>query len=249
MTDDDQMSLSELEPLRDRRGYVRGTATLPGFHLNRPSALSGKKLPPLILREKFILRMLEECGDDFSGRRLAAYIALSWRTGVEIMEALTLRIGDLDLTPGVEAAAVTATRLIDRRLALDPFAVRYLRAWLAVRCQLPGDHVLCVVEGNTAGSDWSDSDVRRALKRVAAAVEHRYGEVLERSITTRDLRLTLLAELMLEQWPLPYLQTQFGLTTLETFRVVLPQLGIHPAEQEEVEHIARARPLPLEDSP
>jgi hypothetical protein len=143
---------------------------------------------------------------------------------------------DLVLTPGEDAIRVPATRLVPRTLALDEAVVAIIHEWLAVRDKLPGDFVFCVLRGKTAGSRWSDADMRRTVRD--------HGEtVLGKRLNVGALRITLTAELIVEQWPLPYIQTQLGLRTLSSFREIFPKLGITGAPPEEVAEIARARPV------
>ena len=53
------------------------------------------------------------------------------------------------------------------------------------------------------------------------------------------------AELIVEQWPLTYMQSQLGLKSVWSFREIFPQLGVTAAPEKDVIEIARSRPLPM----
>jgi integrase len=171
-------------------------------------------------------------------------IALLWRTGAKISEVLNVEVGDVDLTPGGESVLLAGLELTERTVGLDPLAVYFVRGWIAERCTMPGVKLLCVVEGPTAGESWQSTDVRRSLRKLTRQVHRDTETQFKDPPSPSDFRVTMVAELVLEQWPLPYIQTQLGLTTLETFRVLIPQLGIEPADAAEVAEIARTRPQP-----
>ena len=94
-----------------------------------------------------------------------------------------------------------------------------LREWLEVRTPLPGTHVFCVLRGKTVGSQWSDTDVRRIMRELG-------DSVLGRRLNPGSLRYTLIAELIIEQWPLPYIETQLGFQSFYALREIFPKLGI-----------------------
>src|SRR5436305_13926035 len=56
--------------------------------------------PSQRLSREEILALLRACGEDASGIRLAALIAVGWRSGLRIREALALVPGDVDPTRG-----------------------------------------------------------------------------------------------------------------------------------------------------
>ena len=124
---------------------------------------------------------------------------------------------------------------MSRGLALDAYALAHLEPWLAKRRDLPGDGVFCVVDGPTAGRDWDHMQTRFELRRLGK-------QILQRRVNPTSLRLTLAAEMIDEQWPLSYMQTQLGLGSIQSFKDILPQLGIHAADEADVAEIARFRP-------
>ncbi len=199
----------------------------------------GKTLPPEMFVPDEISRLLDACPTTPWGLRLRAYIVLLYRTG-EASEALALTRAHVDLTEGQGVARVLPTRLTARTLALDETVCGILREWLEVRDSFPGDHVCCVLRGKTAGTARSDVDARRSLRELGV-------EVLGKRLHPGAFRVTLTAELIVEQWPLPYIQTQLGLQSFYSFKEIFPKLGIRPAPEAEVAEVARARPWRTEN--
>jgi integrase/recombinase XerD len=100
--------------------------------------------------------------------RLRALIALLWRSGLRISEALDLEHRDLnrdDLCLNVRHGKGDKQRIS----AMDEWGWNELDRWLTIRAALPHGPVFCVVSGVTAGLSWSDADVRRQLHRTSSA--------------------------------------------------------------------------------
>jgi integrase len=195
----------------------------------------GKTFVTEIFTPEEVRTLLDGCSENAWGLRLSAYIALLYRTGMEASEGLSLTLSHLDLTPGHETVHVPATRLLPRILALDDMALSFLRPWMEARSTMPGTHIFCVLRGKTAGSMWAECDMRRVFRELGR-------DALGKRLNAGALRNTLTAELIIEQWPLPYIQTQLGLQGIWSFREIFPKLGIEGAPQHEVAEIARARP-------
>lgn len=149
------------------------------------------------------MQLLERCPDTPTGTRLAAIIALFYRTGISTLEAKLLNGADLDFSPGVETVNVHGSKLMERRLALDPLALRHLTRWAATRTRLrlpdpDRSPFFCVVKGVTVGDAWNESSLRNEFRALSKAV-------LDKSVNPSDLRDTLTADLIVEQWPLPHI--------------------------------------------
>ena len=199
-----------------------------------PDEREARELPPEVFTQEEVRELLNACNDTPFGRRLRALVALLYRTGIEISEALLLRLDDVNLTEGAGAIRVTPTRLLPRTLALEDPLCRLLGDWLVVRSGLPGDHLFCNIRGPGRGQPWAVADVRRQFRDL--------GDVIGRRVNAGSFRLTLIAELVTEQWPLSYIQTQLGLQNVWSLRFLFPRLGIEPAPETEVAEIGRARP-------
>jgi integrase len=80
----------------DAAGRRRSPATLPGFHAGRPPRNKGMRYPadPPTIDE--IVAVMRHTSDDRHGWRARAMIAVLWRAGLRIQEALALAEHDLD---------------------------------------------------------------------------------------------------------------------------------------------------------
>jgi site-specific recombinase XerD len=178
------------------------------------------------------------CKGGSAGTRNRALIAVLYRTGVKISEAVHLKLDDLDLTPTRETIRVTHGRLlVDRTLALDAFTVAEIERWLAIRRSFPGTLLFCSAEGETRGGPMTVPGFRGSLEMLAGK-----AGLLGVRVHPEAFRYTLAAELMVEQWPLPYIMTQLGIGTLQAFDNLLKHLGVSPPPDVEVMEIMRARP-------
>jgi site-specific recombinase XerD len=222
------------EQLFDVLGRRRSPATLPGFNAGRSPASRGKTYRPTILTPQDVERVLENCPVGISGSRLRALIAVLYRTGMAISETLGLLIEDLDLTTERETVRIRTGRLAQRTLALDTSVVSLLGPWLEVRNQMPGTALFCTCEGASKGSPWDGSSVRTALRDVA-------NRVGWNRLVPGDLRFSFVTELMVEQWPIPYIQAQLGTRSLRSFENIYQHLEIRVPEDHEIIDIVRIR--------
>jgi Phage integrase family len=86
-----------------RRSASRSTsiaATMPGFHAGRSARSKGLRYPADLLKVEEIIRVMRAAGDRAHGRRLRGLIAVLWRSGLRIREALALPGADLDYLRG-----------------------------------------------------------------------------------------------------------------------------------------------------
>ena len=90
--------MSEL--LLDRAGRRRSQATMPGFHAGHAPGNKGLRYPADPPKVEEIIPVMRSAGDRAHGRRLRALIAILWRSGLRIQEALALTEGDLDQRRG-----------------------------------------------------------------------------------------------------------------------------------------------------
>jgi integrase len=86
--------MSEL--LLDRAGRRRSPATMPGFHAGHAPGNKGLRYPADPPKVEEIIAVMRASGDAAHGRRLRGLIAIMWRAGLRIQEALALTEGDLD---------------------------------------------------------------------------------------------------------------------------------------------------------
>jgi integrase len=206
-----------------------------GYHKGRPAPNRDRKYPPTRLEPDEVLAILDTCGRGATGLRQRAIIGLLYRTGIEPAEATDLKLADLDLAPDAESVRVGGGRLVRRTLALDGFAMELLRPWLSRRPEFSGDFLFCTTEKGREGSPIGHAYLREFLRergqRIGIARLH-----------PNAFRHTLAAELLVEGWPLPYLQAQLGISTLGALQTLLDHLKVRTPADSEVMEIIRARP-------
>jgi hypothetical protein len=82
--------------LIDSAGRRRSPATLPGYLAGRAPRNKGMEYPPDPPRAEEIVRVMRHAGQDRHGLRARALIAVLWRAGLRISEALALNETDID---------------------------------------------------------------------------------------------------------------------------------------------------------
>jgi integrase/recombinase XerD len=199
--------------LVDALGRRRSPATLPGFRRGRPNGNLGKRFPPETLSPAEIMLLIDgQARASASGLRHRALIALLWRSGLRIQEALDLEIRDLNFG----AATIHVRRGKGdkaRRVVMDPFGWEYIAPWLAKRAELQGvnpDHglVFCVTDGPTKGGPLGSPHVRTMLKQTAKQAG------MTRRVAPHLFRHTMACEMFDEGIDLRVIQRQLGHTSL-----------------------------------
>jgi integrase len=154
-------------PVLDAAGRRRSPATIPGFHAGRPPRNKGLRYPadPPTVTE--IVAVMQIVGDGLHGRRLRGLVAVLWRAGLRIDEALALHEADLDRRRG--SLLVRRGKGGRRReVGMDDWEWQELEPWLIARVTLPVGPLFCVINGRTRGRPWTTSGARAELRRAAA---------------------------------------------------------------------------------
>src|SRR3954453_19190956 len=94
------MTASPLPALLDAAGRRRSPATSPGYHAGRAPRNKGQHYPADPPTVEEIIVVMRAAGADSHGMRLRALIAVLWRGGLRIQEALALAEHDLDQRRG-----------------------------------------------------------------------------------------------------------------------------------------------------
>ena len=165
-------------------GRRRSPATLSGFHLGRPPRNKGLRYPPDPPTVEEIIAVMRAAGDRPDGLRLRGVIAVLWRAGLRISEALALAESDLDRTRG--AVLVRRGKGGKRReVGMDRWAWDQLEPWLQVRAGLPVGALFCVLRGSTSGRPCSAAGIRTLLRNTAraAGVRQRFAPHQRRTRT------------------------------------------------------------------
>jgi site-specific recombinase XerD len=227
------------ELLLDRAGRRRSPVTRPGFHAGRPPANKGLRYradPPTV---EEIIAVMRAAGDDAHGRRLRALIVILWRAGLRVQEALALVEADL----GQRRVTLLVRRGKGRRrreVGMDAWGWEELQPWLDARLELPVGPLLCVINGQTRGRQWSSAAARADLRRTAV----RAG--VRRRFAPHQLRHAHAVELAHEGVPLIVIQRQLGHSNLGITSIYLQ--GIDNSEIFETVHARRQPMIPVRTS-
>lgn len=119
---------------------------------------------------------MRQAGSDRHGLRVRALIAVLWRGGLRISEALALNETDVDARRG--SLLIRHGKGDKRREAgMDAFGFEQLAAWIAPRTLLPPGPLFCVIDGATRGRRWSATAARAELRELAgeAGVRRRFA--------------------------------------------------------------------------
>jgi site-specific recombinase XerD len=202
-------------------GRRRSPATMPGYLAGRPPRNKGMQYPPDPPRPEEIVLVMRQAGQDRHGLRVRALVAVLWRGGLRISEALALNETDIDERRG---SLLIRHGKGDRRreAGMDQFGFEQLAAWLAHRVLLPPGPLLCVIDGATRGRRWSATAARGELRQLAvdAGVRRRFAP--------HQLRHAHAVELAREGVAINIIQRQLGHTDLGTTSTYLQ--GIDPSE-------------------
>jgi site-specific recombinase XerD len=120
----------------DAAGRRRSPATMPGYLAGRAPRNKGMQYPPDPPRVEEIVLVMRQAGHDRHGLRSRALIAVLWRAGLRVSEALALNETDIDARRG---SLLIRHGKGDRRreAGMDQFGFEQLAAWLAHRVSLP----------------------------------------------------------------------------------------------------------------
>lgn len=207
--------------LLDAAGRRRSPATTPGYLTGRAPRNKGMQYPPDPPRPEEIILVMRQAGHDRHGLRMRALIAVLWRGGLGISEALALNETDVDAQRG--SLLIRHGKGDKRREAgMDEFGFEQLGAWLAHRELLPPGPLFCVIDGQTRGRRWAATAARAELRQLAldAGVRRRFAP--------HQLRHAHAVELAREGVAVNIIQRQLGHTDLGTTSTYLQ--GIDPSE-------------------
>ena len=150
----------------DAAGRRRSPVTTPGYLARRAPRNKGMQYPPDPPRPEEIIQVMRHAGQQRHGVRARALIAVLWRGGLRISEALALNETDVDPRRG---SLLIRHGKGDRRreIGMDPFGFEQLAAWTAHRTRLAPGRLFCVIDGATRGRRWSANAARSELRQLA----------------------------------------------------------------------------------
>lgn len=184
-------------------------------------ANKGRSYPADPPRVEEIVAVMRQAGNGRHGLRARGLIALLWRSGLRIAEAVAL--AESDLEPARGAILVRHGKGGKRReVGMDQWGWDQLAPWLDLRVSLPVGPLFCVLEGATAGRPWASGGARTQLRRLAlqAGVRRRFAP--------HQLRHAHAVEMAREGVPLNVIQRQLGHANLGVTSIYLQ--GIDSAE-------------------
>lgn len=206
----------------------RPSVISPGYRKGMRPANYGMKLPGEVYEPYEVLRLLDAIPQTrIAGLRDRALLALLWRTGLRISEALSLREIDLPESTGYvrvrrtknfKARDVTVFGSGDSRT----WGWDQLRPWMEKRAALGVSRtapVFCLVHKGHLGHRLTDQQVRMALGRYVA----RAG--LDGRFHLHGFRHTLTAELFRGGVSLMFLQRHLGHSSLAVTQQYLESIG------------------------
>jgi len=177
-----------------------------------------RRLPPEVLTDNEVCALMRACGRHApTGLRNRALIALLYRAGLRINEALSLYPKDLELDDG-SVRVLNGKGGRSRTVGLDPGAAAIIGRWLDARSRvgLVGCHaVFCTLRGRPM----ADAYVRVMLKRLAV----RAGN--EKRVHAHGLRHTHAAQLRAEGVDIAIISRQLGHASINTTARYLDHLA------------------------
>ena len=208
---------------------------MPGYLCGRAPKNKGMQFPADPPRVEEIIAVMRAAGDGAHGLRVRALVAVLWRAGLRISEALALTESDVDPRRG--SVLVRHGKGDKRREAgMDDWGFDHVTQWLERRVELPIGPLFCVIDGSTRGRAWSATAVRAELRLLAleAGVRRRFAP--------HQLRHAHAIELAREGIAVNLIQRQLGHTDLGTTSTYLQ--GIDPVEIINAVHSRRAPMIP-----
>jgi len=178
---------------------------------------------------------MRQAGNSVHRARIRDLIAVLWRAGLRISEALDLAEADLDPERG--ALLVRRGKGGKRRESgMDDWGWEQFRPWVERRALMPLGPLFCVINGPTRGRSWSGSAARAQLCHLAAAARVR------RRFAPHQLRHAHAVEMAREGVPLNVIQRQLGYADLGVTSVYLQ--GIDNTEVVSTVNARRAPTMP-----
>lgn len=211
--------------LMGKNGRPRNKITLPGHGAGIKPPNTGLTFPPEPLTAAEVLRMLDACAVTKAGVRNRALIALLWRTGLRVSEALDLRPHHIDFA--AKRVTVLHGKGDKRRtVGIDVGALLAVQSWLLERATLgvkPTAPLFCTIQRPGIGGLMHDAYIRAFL--------HKLGELvrIEKRVHPHGFRHTLACDLIREGFSITDVQNQLGHSSPATTAIYLRGLGADEA--------------------
>ena len=186
-----------------------------------PHPTRGKLMPPEVFTEHEVRALIAACSTrGVTGHRNRALLAVLWRTGVRISEALELRPHDVDFKNGTVRVQLGKGLKPRTTVLSDLDALPLVERWLEERGKLqavgPGAPLFCTLKGTPTDPSYARHLLPRLAKRAG----------LERRVHPHGLRHTHAADLALAGVPVLAIQQQLGHHSLTTTAGYLRRVGV-----------------------
>ncbi len=183
------------------------TAARPKTASTSTRSETSRRRPPEVLSEAEVIALMRGCSARApTGVRNRALIAVMWRSGLRVSEALSLELRDVDLDAGTLRVRHGKGDK-SRTVGVDEQTTALLARWLDRRRKLsPGSRapIFCTLDGGRVDSSY----VRRLLPRLARKAG------VERRVHAHGLRHTYAAELAREGTAINVIRDALGHTSL-----------------------------------
>ncbi len=221
--------------LVDITAPLRSPAATPGHWASCSPPNKGLRYPADPLTVEEIILVMREAGPGPYADRLRGLIAILWRAGLRISDALALTESELDPETGsVLLRAGKGGK--GRMVGMDDWAWEHAARRSEHRIQLPVGPFFCILAGPTRGRGWSATAARGELQRLAAQAGVR------RRFAPHQARHAHAIEMAHEGIPLPIIQRQLGHAHLGITSICLQ--GIDTREIVETVHHRRPPVIP-----
>jgi site-specific recombinase XerD len=166
-----------------------------------PGATRGRQFVAEPLTADEVKRLIDAMNQGDTGHRNRALVAVLYRSGLRISEALGLRPSDVDPKAGT-IRVLRGKGGKARTVGIDDGGLRFVEKWLARRSRrgFKNGRLFC----NLDGSPMTGQAVREMLGRAARKAG------LEKRVHPHGLRHSHAAELMREGTPVSLIQQQLG---------------------------------------
>ena len=181
------------------------TATKP--RSTATSSSTSRRRPPEVLTEAVVIVLIRACSARApTGVRNRALIAVLWRSGLRISEALALELRDIDLDAGTLRVRHGKGDK-SRTVGVDEQTAALLARWLDRRKKIGAGArapIFCTLQGGRIDSSY----VRRLLPRLARKAG------IDRRVHAHGLRHTYASELAREGTAINVIRDALGHTSL-----------------------------------
>ncbi|MFM9957650.1 MAG: tyrosine-type recombinase/integrase [Phycisphaerales bacterium] len=175
-----------------------------------PKRRRPRRYPPEVLTDAEVRLLMDACGEGPRGDRNRALLALMYRTGLRVSEALALSPKDVDLHAGT-VRVLNGKGGKTRVVGIDPGGAAVVATWAAVREALrvgASAPLFCALPGGTEAI--KSGYARNMLKRIA----RRAG--IAKRVHAHGLRHTHASQLREEGVDIGIISRQLGHASIDT---------------------------------